>query len=92
MYWKVNHTLIKDGSNDYEMKKGMPLNDPSLYNTKKQLLELKIFNVSMKDFGCYYSCGLKFNKDVLVEATKICLLLPREEASGILHLFRHSVE
>ena len=93
IYWKVNHTLITDSSKDYKMRDGMPRNDPSLSNTKKKLLKLEIFNVSMQDLGCYYSCGVKFNKDVLVEATKICLLLPaKEEASGILHLFRYSIE
>ena len=70
------------------MRDGMPHNHPSLPNTKRKLLKLDFFNVSMQDLGCYYSCGEKFNKDVLVEATKICLLLPKEEASGILHLFR----
>ena len=62
-----------------------PRNYLSLPNTKRKLLILYFFNVSMQDLGCYYSCGVKFNKDVLVEATKICLLrLPKEEASGIL--------
>ena len=85
IYWKVNHTLITSSSKDYKVRDGMLLNDPSLSNTKRKLLKLEIFNVSMQDLGCYYSCGVKFNKDVLVEATKICLLrLPREEASGIL--------
>ena len=91
-YWKVNHTLITDSSKDYKKREGMPRNDPSLSNIKRKLLKLEIFNVSMQDLGCYYSCGVKFNKDVLVEATKICLLLPKEEASGILHLFRYSIE
>ena len=63
----------------------MALNELNLHNTeKKKLLELKIFNVSMQDVDCYYSCGVKFNKDILVEATNICLVLPKEEASGIL--------
>ena len=67
------------------MKDGMPRNDPSMSNTKRKLLKLNIVNVSMQDLGCYYSCGVKFNKDVLVEATKICLLqIPKEEAPGIL--------
>ena len=74
------------------MRDGIPRNHPSLSNTKRKLLKLEIFNVSMQDLGCYYSCGVKFNKDVLVEATNICLLLPKEEASGILHFFRHSIE
>ena len=70
------------------MRDDIPRNHPSLPNTKRKLLKLDFFNVSMQDLGCYYSCGVKFNKDVLVEATKICLLLSKEEASGILHLFR----
>ena len=75
------------------MGEGMPRNQLSLPNTKRKLLKLVFFNVSMQDLGCYYSCGMKFNKDVLVEATKICLFLPaKEEASGILHLFRYSIE
>ena len=75
------------------MRDDIPRNHPSLPNTKRKLLRLDFFNVSMQDLGCYYSCGVKFNKDVLVEATKICLLLPaKEEASGILHLFRYSIE
>ena len=63
----------------------MPRNDPSLRNTetyKRKLVKLEIFNVSLEDVDCYYSCDVKFNKDVLVEATNICLLLPKEEASG----------
>ena len=75
------------------MRDGMPHNHPSLPNTKIKLLKLDFFNASMQDLGCFYSCGVKFNKDVLVEASKICLLLPaKEEASGILHLFRYSIE
>ena len=75
------------------MRDGIPRNHPSLPDTKRKLLWLDFFNVSMQDLGCYYSCGGKFNKDVLVEATKICLLLPaKEETSGILHLFRYSIE
>ena len=74
------------------MRDGMPRNHPGLSNTKKKLFKLEIFNVTMQDLGCNYSCGMKFNKDVLVEETKICLLRPREEASGILHLFRYSIE
>ena len=70
------------------MRDGMARDDPSLRNTetyKKKIGKLKIFNVSLENVDCYYSCGVKFNKDVLVEATKICLLrLPKEEASGIL--------
>ena len=85
IYWKVNHTLITNSIKDYNMRDGIPRNHPSLSNTKRKLLKLEIFNVSMQDLGCYYSCGVKFNKDVLVEVTKICLLrLPKEEASGIL--------
>ena len=75
------------------MGEDMPRNQLSLPNTKRKLLKLVFFNVSMRDLGCYYSCGMKFNKDVLVEATKICLFLPaKEEASGILHLFRYGIE
>ena len=78
------------------MRDGMARDDPSLCNTetyKRKLVKLDIFNVSLENVDCYYSCGVKFNKDVLVEATKICLLLPaKEEASGILHLFRYSIE
>ena len=70
------------------MRDGTPRNDPSLPNTKRKLLKLDFFNVSMHDVGCYYSCGVKLNKDVLVDGTKICLLLSKEEASGILYLFR----
>ena len=67
------------------MRDGMPRNHPSLSNIKRKLIKLEIFNVSMQDLGCYYSCGVKFNKDILVEATKICVhRLPKEEASGIL--------
>ena len=67
------------------MREGIPRNHPSLSNTRRILLKLYFFNVSVQDLGCYYSCGVKFNKDILVEATKICLLrLPKEEASGIL--------
>ena len=84
---------MTDSSKDYQMRDSMPRNIPSLPNTKRKFLKLDFFNVSMQDLGCYYSCGVKFNKDVLVEATKICLLLPaKEEASGILHLFRYSIE
>ena len=77
------------------MRDGMARDDPSLCNTetcKRKLVKLEIFNVSLENVDCYYSCGVKFNKDVLVEATNICLLLPKEEASGILHFFRHSIE
>ena len=77
------------------MRDGMARDDPSLRNTetyKRKLVFLDIFNVSLENVDCYYSCGVKFNKHVLVEATNICLLLPKEEASGILHFFRHSIE
>ena len=67
------------------MSDGIPRNHPSLSNTKRKLLKLEIFNVSMQDLGCYYSCGVKFNKHILVEGAKICVLrFPKEEASGIL--------
>ncbi|XP_073233680.1 contactin-5-like [Porites lutea] len=82
IYWKVNHTLITKSSKDYKMRDGIPRNHPSLSNTKRKLLKLEIFNVSMQDLGCYYSCGVKFNKDILVEGAKICVLrFPKEEAS-----------